>query len=551
MSLYRLYILFAGAFAAFALCTPAQGADKWRASGKNGVVAAGKSGSAEAGLEILRNGGNAADAAAGTILALSVTDSSVFCLGSEVPIIVYDSRRNVVEVVAGMGTAPRLATLEYFKKNGGIRGGTIQSAAVPAVLDAITALLDRYGTKSFAEVAGPTLRLLGRGKEKWHADLAKTLKRLIQAEQKANDRRRGLRLAADCFYRGPVAREIDAWSRVHGGLIRYSDLAMHVTRIEEPAKVSYHGYTVCKCGPWTQGPYLLEALNLLENFNLRQMGFQRPQTIHVIVEAMKLALADRDVYYGDPLFVDVPLKELLSKEYSKLRWKLIDPGRASMMFRPGDPLGHKGLLDAEKLPAGLRGKVSDTTTCLVADRWGNVVAATPSGWGGVLAGSTGVWLGSRLISFNTWKGHPNCIEPGKRPRITLTPTIVLRRARPVLAISVAGGDTQDQATLQMVTNYIDFGLDAAELVSTPRYATEHYVGSFNQTPPMPGQLTISPDMGTERLEQLKKLGHIINLKNNSGDVPQEITALVIDYDRSKLHAAGDPNADMPRTAAAF
>jgi gamma-glutamyltranspeptidase/glutathione hydrolase len=169
----------------------------------------------------------------------------------------------------------------------------------------------------------------------------------------------------------------------------------------------------------------------------------------------------------------------------------------------------------------------------------------------VLAGNTGVWLGSRLISFNTWKGHPNCIQPGKRPRITLTPTIVLKEAKPVLAVSIAGGDTQDQATLQIVTNYIDFNLSADRLITTPRYATHHYVGSFNQTPPILGGITIGAGMGEEVIRELKKRGHIINPNNSKGHVAQLRTVVVIGTESGVLRGAGDPEAIPKRTAAAF
>ena len=280
------------------------------------------------------------------------------------------------------------------------------------------------------------------------------------------------------------------------------------------------------------------------------MSFQSPQAIHVIAESMKLALADRDVYYGDPLFVDVPMEQLLSREYSDIRRSLINLQKASMTQQPGDPANMKPLLDEQRTKIGLGGPNKDTSTCLTADRWGNVVAATPSGWGGVLAGDIGVWLGSRLISLNTWKGHPNCVQPGKRPRITLTPTIVLKGGKPVLAVSVAGGDSQDQATLQIVTNYIDFNLPADKLVSTPRYATEHFVGSFSQPVPILGGLTINKQFGQECLDQLSKWGHAINPKGND-EVPQQRTVLVIDPESGSLHAAGDPAANPKRTATAF
>jgi gamma-glutamyltranspeptidase/glutathione hydrolase len=512
----------------------------WQASGHKGAVAAGGPEAVEAGIEILRGGGNAADAAVATILALSVTDSRSFCFGGEVPILVYDARRQVVEVVCGQGVAPRLATREYFAAHGGIPGSGVEAAAVPGALGACLTTLDRYGTRTFAEVAAPTLRLLDRHSQPWHADLAQTLRRLIEAERASPaDRSRGLRLAEDCFYRGPVARELDAWCRANGGLIRYSDLATHVTRVEEPVSVVYRGYTVYKCGPWTQGPYLLETLRLLQGFDLKALGCNRPETIHLAVEAMKLGLADRDVYYADPLFVDVPLGDLLSAKYADLRRPLIGRRHASLVQRPGDPRGGRALLDAADTRRGLGGPAHDTTTCLVADGQGNVVAATPSGWSGVLAGRTGVWLGSRLQSFNTWEGHPNCIEPGKRPRITLTPTLVLKGGKPVLAVSVAGGDGQDQASLQMLLDCLDFGLSPAEAVRSPRFGTNHLLGSFRQTPPTLGSLLINPAVGEETIRDLRARGHKVTIRKGPLWSP---TVVSVDPATGLIRAAGDPRA---------
>src|SRR5207302_6019638 len=194
------------------------------------------------------------------------------------------------------------------------------------------------GTLRLADVAEPTLRLLDRKKIEWHPLLATTLRRLIGAEAKSGgDRSRGLRLAADFFYLGPIAHEIGQWCAKNGGLIRFEDLATHATRIDEPVIAEYRGHAVYKCGPWTQGPYLLQTLKLLEGFDLKSMGHNRPETIHLTVEAMKLALADRDVYYADPLFVDVPLDALFSRGYTDLRRALIDREHASLEHRPGDP----------------------------------------------------------------------------------------------------------------------------------------------------------------------------------------------------------------------
>ena len=287
----------------------------WQATGKQGAVGGGGSEAVAAGLASLKHGGNAIDAAVTTIFALSITDSERFCFGGEVPIMVYDAKRNVVELVCGLGTAPKLATREYFaKKKDGIPAKGIESAAVPGMVDGCLTALDRYGTITFAEAVQPTLALLDRHEKPWHADLAITIRRMVDAEKASpHDRKRGLRLVADFFYRGPIARELDAWCRVNGGLIRYTDLATYVTRIEDPLSVDYRGYVVYKTGVWNQGPYLLQALRLLEGFDLKAMGHNRPDTLHVTAEAMKLALADRDVYYADPLFVDVPTEQLLSK----------------------------------------------------------------------------------------------------------------------------------------------------------------------------------------------------------------------------------------------
>jgi gamma-glutamyltranspeptidase/glutathione hydrolase len=254
---------------------------------------------------------------------------------------------------------------------------------------------------------------------------------------------------------------------------------------------------------------------------------------------MKLSLADRDVYYGDPLFVDVPLTGLLSPKYAELRRALIDPAKASLEQRPGDPRSGKALLDREETRRGLGGPVNDTTTCLAADAQGNVVAATPSGWSGVLAGETGVWLGSRLQSFNTWEGHPDCIEPGKRPRITLTPTLVLKNGKPIMAISVAGGDDQDQATLQMLLDLIDFGLSPKDAVKSARFATNHMVGSFRQRRPELGSLRINPEVGEEVIAELQRRGHKVTLQKGAIGA---VTVVTIDAESKTLQAAGDPKA---------
>ncbi len=509
------------------------------ARGSQGAVAAARQAAVDAGMEILGQGGNAIDAAVATILTQTVVESRSVCFGGEVPIIVYDAKRNVVEVLSGMGAAPQLATLEWFRLNkaGKIPRDDPAGAAVPSVLHTCLTALDRYGTLRFAEVAQPLLRALDHDEPRWYGDLAKHVRRAMEEEKNAPDRNRGIHAVIDYFYRGPVARELDDWSKKNGGLIRYDDLAAHQTFIEAPVSINYRGCTVYKCGPWTQGPFLLQTLRLLEGFDLKSMGHNRTDYVHTVLEAMKLALADRDTYYADPRLVDVPISQLFSDEYSLMRRSLIDPARASVALRPGDPLHGKSLLGMEPAdytqPAGL---TRDTTTCLVADKWGNVVAATPSGWSGVVAGNTGVVLGSRLISFNTWEGHPNCIAPGKRPRITLTPTLVCKDGKPVLAISVAGGDLQDQTTLQVLLNVVEFGMDPNMAVTAPRFSTTHHVGSFNQTKPDLGSLSIYKSVGEQVLGELKSRGH--NVREVTGVIGHPV-AIAIDPDSSDKQVAGD------------
>ena len=494
------------------------------ASGTKGVVVSGRTAATDAGIRMLEQGGNAADAGAATLLALSVTQVGAFCIGGEVPVLIYDAAKKEVKVLSGQGAAPLdPKAIDWYMANG-IPGSDVRSAAVPAALDAIVTLLRLYGTKSFEETVQPTLAILDAGGptsytdtsdgrrietgRHWQADLAATFRKLAEAERKAaGSRDAGLQAVSNRFYRGDIADALERWYVEQGGFLRKSDLAAHKTRLEDPVHVSYRGYTVYKCGPWTQGPYLLETLLLLEGFDLKKMGFLSADYIHTVVEAMKLGLADRDEYYGDPRFVEVPMKGLLSEEYTRIRRPLLDTGRASLEVRPGDPEHLRALKAPMRTPPTQGG----TTTMCVVDRWGNMIAATPSGLGSSagVAGDTGIIHGSRLVSLNTWKGHPDCIQPGKRPRVTLSPTLVLKNEKPVLAISVAGGDLQDQAAVQLILDYVDFGMLPEQAVAAPRFATTHHTGSFGQEKPKLGTLQVSVRVDGTVQEELKGRGHVL------------------------------------------
>ncbi|MFN8706914.1 MAG: gamma-glutamyltransferase, partial [Planctomyces sp.] len=281
----------------------------WKADGKGGAVAAGGADAVAAGMSILEQGGNAADSAAATILALAVTDYGMFAIGGEVPILVYDVRTQSVKSISGIGGAPRNPeAIRWFYENGIPFRGSMKAAPVPSAVDAVVTLLRVYGTVSFETAVTPTLRLLDAGNADWHPRLAVTLRKLIDAE-KATTGTREVKLTAarDRFYRGDVADELEQWYVSTGAWLRKSDLEQHDTLIEDPVSTDYRGYTVFKCGPWTQGPVLCQNLELLEGFDLKSLGHSSAETIHVITEAMKLGYADRDEFYGDPRFTSVPM----------------------------------------------------------------------------------------------------------------------------------------------------------------------------------------------------------------------------------------------------
>ena len=535
----------------------------YHSKGKKGVVAASEKVPVEAGLDMLRKGGNAADAAVSAILAETVVDYPRFNIGGEVTFMFYDSESQQVKVLSGIGEAPLSEkAIEWYMENG-IPSSDIKAALVPSVIDLCVTALQLYGKLSFAETVTPTLNLLESGKivssairyslsevsadTTWYSSLAETLRKLIEAEQcAAGTREQKLQAVSDRFYRGDIADSLVAWYESIGSFFTKEDLASHVTEVEDAVKVNYRGFTVYKANTWTQGPVMLQALRLIEKFDLQKFGYLSPKYIHVVTEALKLALADRDTYYGDPLFTDVPLENLLSDSYTELRASLIDMNQASDECRPGDPVNMKALLGKGEYMKVMGG----TTVCSVIDKWGNMVAASPSGWGSKAGtgGSTGVTHGTRLKSLNTLKGHPNCIEPGKRPRVTLSPTIVLKDGKPLLAMSFEGGDTQDQNAVNMFLAIAEFGIDPYDAVTIPRFNTNLFQGSFNPSAnrnealPEKRTLSIREGLSIQDWLSLQKLGHTLNLDQNKVNIGHPA---IIYFDQKKKTARG---ATDPSTA---
>jgi gamma-glutamyltranspeptidase/glutathione hydrolase len=582
--------------------------------GKRGVVAAGHPLSAEAGMRLLQQGGNAVDAGCAAILAASVIEFSHFSFGGEVPIIIKTTNGKPA-VINGQGIAPRLATREFFiewaKQNkdakglvyrgspeyvsiaeGGARPGMIPSsgilpATVPGVLDAVVTALDQFGTKPLADVMQPAIELadgfpidemrvsyIERTRqifEPWttsaklflpngrvpkvgeifaQPDLARTLREIVKAEKEAASRGRhaALTAARDYFYKGPVARRIGDFTAANGGLLRATDFAAFHAKVEEPTRASYRGYEIYKTGFWAQGPAMLEMLNLLEGYDLRAMKQNSADYIHTLTEAMKLAFADRDRYYGDPDFVKVPAKELLAKDYSSARRRLIDPQRASLEQRPGDPLNVKPVDSGHAQPK-LTGqsqvpeaeRANDTTCVNVMDKDGNVFSATPSGaWlPAVVAGDTGVLLGQRMQSFLLDENHPNVLQPGKRPRITLTPTLVMKDGKPLLVLSTPGGDNQDQSLIQVLLNVIEFGMNVQEAVEAPRFQTLHLVSSFDDHRFNAGVLNLESRITREVADQLATRGHKIEMQSAWGN-PSAPTIILRRADTGVIEGGADP-----------
>ncbi len=521
----------------------------WSASGRGGAVAAGGAGSVAAGLELLAEGANAVDAAVATILALAVTDYGLFAIGGEAPFMFFDATERRVRVLSGVGRAPLdPATIAEYYATGIPDQGSYRAMPVPGALHLCFTALAAFGTVSFARAVAPALRLLEQGELDWHPRLAETLGRLADAEAAATGSREEKLLAARAlFYRGEIARELVTWYAEVGSPLTQADLAAHVTTFEGPVSVDWRGLGVHKCGPWTQGPVLCQTLRLLEGYDLAGLDHLSAEHIHLVTEALKLAFADRDRYYADPEFAGVPLGRLLTDDYTLMRRALIDGATASLERRPGDPCAMQPLTAPDVTQANeVTTPISDTTTCVVADRWGNVVAVTPSCnlCGNEPDPRTGVVQGNRLRCMNTNPAHPNRLEPGKRPRVTLTPTLVMREGRAVVAISVAGGDVQDQTTLNALLNHVEFGMPPAEALTAPRFATDHLENSFSSDPDRsrafktPGSLQVNGGVPESVRDELAARGHTVTVTEGFIGMP---VMLAIDADGT-IHAAGDPAA---------
>ncbi len=537
------------------------------------MIGAGNNFEVEAGYRMLEQGGNAVDAAAAAILTATVTEQDHIGLGGEAPIMIKLAGKPVV-VISGIGIAGSKATPDYFEhrqaepwEEGGkippIPSAGLKAAITPGTVDGVLLALEKFGTMSFAQVAQPaieradgfpateifsnylsqTRRVLltlptsskfflpngqipAPGEMVHMPDLARTLREMAAAEKKAHgDRAAKIRAVHREFYEGSIGHRLADFSEQNGGPITYADMAKFHAETDEPRTTTYRGYTINKPGFWTQGPVMLEALNILEGFDLKSMGHNSPQYLHTVIEAVKLAFADRDKYYGDPKFSKIPEDTLLSKSYAAERRKLIDPAHASMESRPGN-------LGASAPATGSNGPShgNDTTCVDVIDQWGNGVSVTPSGaWlPSVIAGDTGVPFSTRGESFVLTPGHANQVAPGKRPRVTLSPMIVTKDGQLYITMSTPGGDNQDQALLQVFLNMIEFGMTPQQAVEAPRFQTEHFYASFGFHEFVPGRVSLEGRISVATAKTLEQWGHKVMLAGDWSNASAPVVILVKD-----------------------
>src|SRR5579864_7635827 len=552
------------------------------ARGTHGALACGSEYCAEAGMRMYFNGGNAVDAGVAGMFAASVSEFSHFGMGGEAPILIR-TKEGKVMAIAGVGTMPKMATAQFFRERrpkpgelqtlepGGLKGiipvAGIMPALVPGMVDAALVALREFGTKSFNEIIQPAIELadgvaidemrsgsIARSRrffdlwpdskktflpdgrvptpgEIFHQpNLARTLRSMAAAEKKAlssgASRTAAIDAVRDFFYRGEIAHRIDAFMRANDGLLRYEDMAAFRLQPEEPLSTDYRGVKVYKPGFWSQGAAMIEALNILEGFDMRSLGFDSPEYIHKMVETLKLAYADRDAYYGDPKFNRIPADVLLSKEYAAERRDLISHS-ASMDFVPGTINGkrakHPTEMDIARTKIDDELMASDTTCVDAIDKDGVVFSATPSGaWEpSVIAGDTGIPLTERAQQFILVQGSPNELAGGKRPRVTLSPTIVTEQGKAFLALSTPGGDNQEQSLMQLMLNVIEFHMNAQAAVEAPRFQTRHLVSSFDNHAWNRGDLLLDERIPQTTGAELAARGHKVGTQSkwSSGAAP--------------------------------
>ena len=557
--------------------------------GRNGMVCSGHPLASQAGIAMLQRGGNFADAALATAAALNVVEPLMSGIGGDGFIMVYRRDTDRVEVCNGTGAAPYAATRERYQPQGIPQKG-ILSVSVPGLVNSWLDVHEKHGVLSLGECLAPAIDLADNGFPVSHV-----LSRAIAADEllcqfptsQAVFTRNGRPLqpgeicrqqnlartfraivdgGRDAFYRGEIARAIVKFSEEQGGLLSMPDLADCRARWQEPIAVNYHGHTVYEAPPNSSGHILLQELNLVEQFDLKGMGCNTAASIHLMVEAKKLAFIDREAYVADPEYVDVPVAGLISKAYAQERAGLIDPERAAAAVNPGNPWPYQQA-QRQGVPArsGAGQEQEDTTCFVVADGQGNAICqlqSIQSAWGSsLIAGDTGILLNNRMTYWHLEADHVDCLEPGKRVRHTMNPVMVFRdgaaggsgsgngsrgngtAARQLaLVCGTPGADTQVQTNLQVITHVLDFGMTVAEAVEAPRWRNTHSPTESNIPHTCADELLVESRFAPEALEGLQQRGHALNVIGGWAATGSEMM-IQVDPETGALHGAADPRRD--------
>ncbi len=555
--------------------------------GTRHVISAGHYLAAHAGFEILEAGGNAVDAGVAAGIAIGVLQTDKVNFGGVAPQIIYTAKSRKVHCIDGLGVWPKAVTPDYFmKKHGGKIPHGVERCVVPAAPDAWITALEHFGTLSFGEVAASAIRFASEGfpmyplmsgfirdnralYARWpssakvflprgrppalgelfvQADLGRTLRYLADEERKTarrKGRKAGLKAARDAFYRGDVARAVTKFIRKEGGLMREEDFAAFKVNFEPTVRTRFDGVELHACGPWSQGPVLPMALNILKGTDLKAMGHNSPEYIHVTTEALKLAFADRHHHFGDPRFVKVPTAGLLSERYAQYRRSLVSLEKAWPEMPPaGDPstlarLAHRCVPAPQ--PADAPGP-GDTSYVCVVDRHGNAFSATPSDGSDKTPIIPGVGILCSGRGTQSWAdpAHPSSVAPGKRPRLTPNPALALKDGRAYMPFGTPGGDVQCQAMLQVFLNINVFGMDPQSAVEAPRFSNYSYPGSFEPHPYYPGRLYLESRIERATGDELASRGHQVYWWDDMTWLAGAVCTIVADRKNGVLHGGADP-----------
>ena len=545
------------------------------------AISAGHYLAATAGFDILQAGGNAIDAGCAAGIALGVLQSDLVDVAGVAPIMIYLADQQEVVTIAGLGTWPKALDPQLFmREHGGKIPKGVLRTVVPAAPDAWVTALRRYGTMSFGEVAAAAIRLARDGfpmyplmaaslkrheadHRAWpstaaiflpngrlpetgdvfrQTDLAASLQYMADEERAAASRGReaGLEAARDAFYRGDIARKIVAFMKQEGGLLSAEDLAEYHSPVGPPERRRFGDLEVFTCGAWCQGPVLLQTLALLEGTDLAGLGHNSADGIHQMTEAMKLAFADREAYYGDPAKVEVPLATLISSEYAAERRKLIRPDRAAPEMPPPGELGRAGARFRASI--GDPNPEPDTSYVCVADRHGNLFSATPSdgSYGSPVVPGTGLIPSNRGSQSRPDPRHPSGVAPGKRPRLTPNPALAIKGRDQFLPFGTPGGDVQTQAMLQVLLNVFVYGHDVQSAIEAPRFATYSFPSSFAPFDYYPGRLAVEGRIPEEVIGELARRGHGIQRWPDWIWTAGSVCAILADRRRGVFEAGADP-----------